>query len=209
MITYYKPNKNVKGSACSFKYNEYFDSLFIEMFKQTGWDDKRKKGSFKGSGDKIVSKFNVNEIAAFVDSIENNREFKIFHSSEKGSTSGSFSKYEMNGKQVGFSLSLTQKSSETNESTSIRIGFNFPESVLLREFLKTCLQLSNKKAIDKHQKFLNNNRNSNNGNNQSSGESWDDWSDFHSPKNEQKSTGNKATEYLPSEGEDIDDDDMF
>ena len=153
MLALYKPTKNNTGALVSFKYNKGYDSLFIEMAKQTGWDDTKKRGSFKNSPVKITAKFSVGEIASFVDAIENNREFKIFHSNDYGSTAGSFCPYIRGNDQVGYSLSLTQKNNEKNESNSLRIGFYFGEGVQIREYLKTCLAISNHSAINKQNEY--------------------------------------------------------
>jgi hypothetical protein len=153
MIALYKPTKNNTGALVSFKYNKKYDSLFIEMAKQTGWDDAKKRGSFKNSPVKIVAKFTTVEAATIIDAIENNREFKIFHSNDSGSTAGSFCPYLRDNNQVGHSLSLTQKNNEKNESNSLRIGFTFGEGVMIKEFLKTCLSISNHSAINKQNEY--------------------------------------------------------
>jgi len=153
MLQIYKPNPKVTGSCCSFKYNGYNDTFFIEMLKQTGWDDQKKRGSFKGSQTKIVSKFNINEVAAMIDVLNRNVEWKIFHSSPKGTTSGTFRPYLRNDQQVGYSLALFQKNSDTGEQKNIVIGLNYAESELLKEFLRTCIHQYSIKAIKEQEKY--------------------------------------------------------
>ena len=153
MIQFYKPNPRVSGTATSIKFNKGYDSIFIEMIKQTGWDDTKKRGSFKNSPVKIVAKFTTVEAATIIDAIENNREFKIFHSNDLGSTAGSFGPYLRDNNQVGHSLSLTQKNNEKNESNSLRIGFTFGEGILIREFLRTCLAISSHSSINKQNEY--------------------------------------------------------
>jgi len=165
MIALYKPTKNNTGALVSFKYNKKYDSLFVEMAKQTGWDDTKKRGSFKNSPVKIVAKFTTVEAATIIDAIENNREFKIFHSNDLGSTAGSFSPYIRDNNQVGHSLSLTQKNNEKNESNSLRIGFTFGEGVLIREFLRTCLAISSHSSINKQNEYALNKYKENKNNN--------------------------------------------
>lgn len=165
MIALYKPTKNNTGALASFKYNKKYDSLFIEMAKQTAWDDTKKRGSFKNSPVKIVAKFTMVEAASIIDAIENNREFKIFHSNDLGSTAGSFCPYMRGNDQVGYSLSLTQKNNERNESNSLRIPFSFGEGVLIREFLRTCLAISSHSSINKQNEYALNKYKENKNNN--------------------------------------------
>lgn len=153
-MQFYKPNKSVKGSATSFSFNPYNESLYIEMIKQASWDDAKKRGTFN-KDEKLLAKFNPNEIGAMLDVLNRNIEWKIFHQSDKGSTTGSFSPYKNQSNiQLGYSLSLYQKdANDANNTRSVRIGFTFAEAEVLKQFFITCLQEYSRKLIKKTEEY--------------------------------------------------------
>jgi len=152
----YKPNKNSSGSACQVQYNRFSDCLYISLVKQTGWNPQgnggKGTGTFKNSPVNILAKFSKFEIGSFLDAIERNVEFKFFHSSNMGSTSGSFQPYERNGRLIGFSLSIFQKDTENNQQNAV-IGFTFSETIVLRELLLQALRESAIKEFDKSEEY--------------------------------------------------------
>lgn len=150
----YKPNAKMSGSACSLNYNNYSESLYIEMIKQASWDDTKKRGTFDKEN-KLLAKFNPNEIGAMLDVLNRNTEWKIFHNSDKGSTSGSFSPYKnQSNVQMGYSLSLYQKdANDANNTRSVRIGFTFAEAEVLKQFFIACLQDYSRKLIKRTEDY--------------------------------------------------------
>ena len=146
MISFYKPNKSVKGTACSFYYNPNDKSFFCTMIKQHGWNEKTRTGSFsKNRNDpskRVNVKLNAVEVASFIDTIESNREFTGYHGSNQ-IVRFKFCPYVREDKQVGFSLSVTKELKEdSTNKTNFLIGFTYPESVLLREHLSHLLKES-------------------------------------------------------------------
>lgn len=86
MIQFYKPNPKVTGCACSFWLNR--DGTIMSSFiKQDSWNDAKKTGSFSKNKDnpkaRVIVKLNRIEIAGIIDTIESNREFSVYHNSEK------------------------------------------------------------------------------------------------------------------------------
>lgn len=143
MLAFYKPNKSVKGSLANFSFSSKGDKkgIFVEMVKQTGWDEKTAKGSFK-EGEKVNIKLSLIEAAAIIRAIEQNcsaAEKGFYHSSESGSAYINFTPYERGGSQVGFSLSVS-KQEGSSDKKNFYIGFDFNEARLLQEFLSFALE---------------------------------------------------------------------
>lgn len=142
MLPFYKPTKSVKGSLANFSFNSKGEKkgIFIEMVKQTGWDNQSSTGSFK-NGDKVNIKLSLIEAAALIRAIEQNTaaaEKGFYHSSAKGSATINFSPYVRDGKQIGFSLAIS-KQEGTSDRKNFLIGFDFNECQLLKEFLRFSL----------------------------------------------------------------------
>jgi len=142
MLAFYKPTRSVKGSLANFSFNSKGEKkgMFVEMVKQTGWDNQNSTGSFK-NGDKVNIKLSIFEAAAIMRAIEQNTaasEKGFYHSSAKGSATISFSPYIRDGKQIGFSLSIS-KQEGTSDRKNFVIGFDFNESWALKEFLRFSL----------------------------------------------------------------------
>lgn len=128
----YKPNGKKTGHACHFQLTSTGDGkgVYLDMVKQTGWDNATKKGSFKG-GDQIKIKFNETEIAGMIDSIESDRSLDLFHSSEQtGKTSIKFGPYA----DKGHSLAVSR------DGKSFLMGLTYPERRNLKEWLIFALQ---------------------------------------------------------------------
>jgi hypothetical protein len=142
MLTFYKPNKSVKGSLANISFNSKGEKkgIFIEMVKQTAWDEATGAASFK-NGEKVNVKLSLIEAAALIKAIEKNEaaaEKGFYHSSTGGSAYINFTPYARDGKQIGFSLSINKQEGQ-NEKKSFYIGFDFNESQLLKEFLRFSL----------------------------------------------------------------------
>lgn len=143
MLTFYKPNKSVKGSLANFSFNSKGEKkgIFIELVKQTAWDEASGSASFK-NGEKVNVKLSLIEVGALIKAIERNEaaaEKGFYHSTQAGSALINFSPYSRDGAQIGFSLSVSKQEGR-NEKKNFYIGFDFSECVLLREFLKFSLE---------------------------------------------------------------------
>jgi len=142
-IQFYKPNPKVTGSACSFWSSVKDRSLFGSFIKQSSWNDKTKTGSFKANKENPAAstqfKFNRNEVAAILDTIETNRPFSGYHSTSKQVTKFNFKPYikvvDKKETQVGFSYSVNREDKEdsTNKANFI-IGLTFAEARHLKEY---------------------------------------------------------------------------
>lgn len=137
MLQFYKPNKSVKGSAASFSLNSKKGSVFVQIIKQTGYDEAKRLGSFK-DGKQVSIQLNQIEIGAIIDVLEHQTEFKTVHKTEKFTTGINFTPYIKDGKQLGYGLSVNRSEGENKDSWLI--GFNFHEAVVVREWLKFALE---------------------------------------------------------------------
>ena len=146
-IQFYKPNKSNKGFAASFQDSHQNDCLFINLIKQSSWDDTKHIGSFAASRTDATAnttiKINDTEVGAFLDVIERNRPFTSFHDSD-APKSLSFTPWiskipveeGQKPEQRGFSLSITIGNKEDSSyKNPFYIGFSFAEARLIREFL--------------------------------------------------------------------------
>lgn len=156
MIQFYKPNPKNSGSACSF-WSNYDGSIMTSLIKQASWNDKAKKGSFAQNKDnpnkRVIVKLNPTEVGGLIDSIETNREFSNYHTSQNQTLQIKFTPYLRNGEQVGFSFSVFKqdKTDSTNKASYV-IGFTYPEARYLKEFLIYVLRKIFEAENEKHQK---------------------------------------------------------
>jgi len=156
MIQFYKPNPKTTGSACSF-WSNYDGSIMASLIKQASWDNNAKKGSFAKNKDnpnkRVIVKLNPAEVGGLIDSIETNREFSNYHTSQNQTLQIKFAPYIRNGDQVGFSFSVFKqdKQDSTNKASYV-IGFTFPEARYLKEFLIYVLRKIFEKERESHQK---------------------------------------------------------
>ena len=156
MIQFYKPNPKNTGSACSFGSN-YDGSIMASLIKQASGDDKGKKGSFAKNKDnpskRVIVKLNPTEVGGLIDSIETNREFSNYHTSQNQTLQIKFVPYMRNGDQVGFSFSVyKQDKQDSTNKVSYVIGFTFAEARYLKEFLIYVLRKIFEQENEKHQK---------------------------------------------------------
>lgn len=145
MIHIYHPNKAVKGFATSFWYSERDDTIFATLIKQSGWDDVKQNGIFKGSIDdpnkKVNIKLEYTEISAILDCIDRGRPFTNFHDNDEFKKSISFTPWMGQDNagvavQRGFSFSVTvQSKQDSTFKNSFYIGLTYAEARLIREFL--------------------------------------------------------------------------
>ena len=139
MIQFYKPNKKVTGSACSFWLNDD-GSIMASLIKQDGWNNQKNTGSFSKNKDnpngRVIVKLGETEIASIIDCLETNRKWSTYHRSSKQSLQINFGPYERNGDQLGFSFSVNKQDAEdSTNKVGFLIGFNFGEGRYLKEFL--------------------------------------------------------------------------
>lgn len=145
MIQFYKPNPKVTGSACSFWLNRD-GSIMASFIKQDSWNDAKKIGSFSKNKDnpkaRVIIKLNRIEVAGMIDAIESNREFSVYHNSEKQTLQIKFCAYldKTTQAQKGFSFSVNKQDKEdTTSKLGFIIGFTFPEARLLKHDLEIFL----------------------------------------------------------------------
>jgi len=139
MIQFYKPNKKVTGSACSFWLNDD-GSIMASLIKQDGWNDKKNTGSFSKNKDnpngRVIVKLGETEVAAIIDCLETNRKWSTYHRSSKQSLQINFGTYDRSGEQLGFSFSVNKQDvDDSTNKVGFIIGFNFGEGRYLKEFL--------------------------------------------------------------------------
>lgn len=147
MVQFYKPNAKMTGCACQFYLNHNDGSFFTTLIKQASWDANKKTGSFQANKDNptknVIIKLNQAEVAGFIDALERSVEFKGYHSSSQQVVQFSFGPYLREGKQVGFSYSVTKQGKEdTTQKASFLMGLYFNEAVLLRTHLEFLLNKS-------------------------------------------------------------------
>lgn len=132
-MQFYKPNGSNTGNAVGFNFNSKEGALHAQFVKQTG------PKSFKG-GKKFNLKFNATEIGAFLNCIERGRGEKLFHQSEKGSTSIELKEYAKSDTKNGFTISVNPRANEGEEKPqSYGFWFDAKEARTLKEYLQFVL----------------------------------------------------------------------
>lgn len=151
MIQFYKPNPKNTGCGCSFKVSVKDDCVFVNLIKQSSWDESKKRGSFAGNAQNpkmsASVKLNSTEIGDIISAMRRNVEFSGFHDSPKQVTRIKFSPYNRPSKenpqvstQVGYSLSISKESKENaQDKTSFLMGFTFGEAIKLESYFALCL----------------------------------------------------------------------
>lgn len=138
----YKANKANKGAACSFSFNSKEAALYIQLIKQTGYDDAKHLGSFSG-GEKITIKSSLAEIGSFLDVLKRNVEYSTVHKSKGATTQIWLAPYivDFNGTktQKGFGLRVSKKTDDGVESKFL-MPINFGEAQLLQVYLDFVLR---------------------------------------------------------------------
>lgn len=154
-LIYYKPNPKKSGTACNWTFNSKTGAgkaVFLEIIKQTSWDDKNKTGGFK-NGDKINIKFGYEkEVGAFLRVLSDtdpvklngkvnpnpNQNAKFYHTSEAGTKTINFTKSVWNG-NVLYGLSVTDAPKDGEKST-YRVSFDADEAYTLKRWFEFALE---------------------------------------------------------------------
>lgn len=139
-LQFFKPNPRGTGHACSFNVQTKAEDetgrkvrgVYLEIIKQTSWDNSAKTGSFK-DGQKINIKFSKTEAAGLLDAIERVTTAKMFHSSGDKTTSIEFTPWMDGENYKGFGFAILQN------KVSYRVGLTPAEVTELREWLKFSL----------------------------------------------------------------------
>jgi len=138
-LEFYKGGKTIKGAATSFTVASKKSTIFVNIIKQTGYNEQTHRGVYQGGIQHSIA-LGAHECAAIINTIESNEPYETVHPSEKYTSTIKFEKYEKDGKQLGFGLKIfrSEKGNETKEN--FLIGFSFQEAVLLREWLRFALE---------------------------------------------------------------------
>lgn len=100
MRTYFKPNKSKTGSLFSVSLTPESNGVFVNIVKQTGWDEAKNKGSFQG-GSKVTIKFSELEVAGIKMALNTNGECKFFHTSGENKSQGSVKFFQITKEENG------------------------------------------------------------------------------------------------------------
>jgi hypothetical protein len=142
MIQIYKPNKSNTGHAIRASVNSKDGVLYINFIKQTGYDEARHIGSFKG-GTSASVKFNIWEIGALIDSFSRNQQYKSIHTSPGKTVNISAGPYSLDksdpSKISGYGISISVKAEKMENPIKFSIPFNFGERQVFIEYLKFAL----------------------------------------------------------------------
>lgn len=133
-LNFYKPNKSVKGALASFSFNSKDGALYIQLVRQTSYDEKRHIGGFK-DGAKLNTKFNAMEIGGLLRSLKELKEAKFIHTTPESKTNITFGPYNKKDSDelAGFGMRI-YKGEE-----SFSVPFSLDEAYLLEEYLKYVL----------------------------------------------------------------------
>lgn len=145
-LKFYKPNPRSTGCAAGVSFNSKDEAVYIEFIKQVSWDDRLKRGVFKGGKQGNV-KFSLTEVGGLLKTLEKGTEYSGYHHvpDSTKSTRINFGLYYGNREAKtdckGFSLSVVRTDSENSETGEEKflIGLTFNEGRLLIEYLKYAL----------------------------------------------------------------------
>ena len=127
------------------------------MIKQDGWNSQKRTGSFiknkKNPKATVIVKFSPTEVAGIIDSIETNRTFSTYHSSQNQISKIKFCPYMKDDEQIGFSYTVNKENKEdSTDKSGFVIGFKYPEARLLKQYLINALNKSFKFFSNKSEK---------------------------------------------------------
>ena len=139
----YKGNSKGSGAAASFTFNTDTKDVYLEIVKQTSWNESSKTASFK-DGDKKILKLGVSEVGQILEVINSNgvRTYSTVHKNtydENKTTSIKFNGYGEGlsaGNPSGYAFSTS--AGESKFSISFTIG----EAEVIRLFLSAAVVAS-------------------------------------------------------------------
>lgn len=147
-LTFYKPNSKNSGAAFQISIGKT-NELFFKLIKQSGWDDVKKRGSFKDNVNSpqksMASKLNALEAASIINSINSKIEFKTYHKSKNQNLMISFGLMldKATNQEKGFSLRiLKEEAANSVDKIQFSMGFYPNEALLLKMFLEEYIKLS-------------------------------------------------------------------
>jgi hypothetical protein len=140
-IEFYKPQKTGNGTCATFECNSSIEDpkkcgFYINILKQSSWDDKTRTGSFKenvNNPDKHKKiKLNDLELSNILYVLESGSEkkFSTVHKNGEKTTPIFFEPYIKDSIFVGYVLKID----------GVGIAFNIVEAIKLREYIKASLQ---------------------------------------------------------------------
>jgi len=133
MPQFYKGNSTLKGHGVSFSSNPKEKCIFVQMVKQSDWNQERHLGSF--AGPKITVKLNLSEIGELLDMFRNNRSYSKPHSN---GVQVRFAPYIVGEEQKGYGITISKKE---DENTTTWLGsFNFADKEVIVEYLSYALR---------------------------------------------------------------------
>ena len=172
MVTFYKPNSNNNGAACSF-YTSDDGAFMVSLLRQFSWDDKTNKASFTQNRGKekgnIVVKLSALEVANLILTIDTKVDFKGYHKAPKSPTASSirFGLYRDKNTgepKGGYAFGIFQTNKQSGDKNSMFILLGDAEVIYLREYLVYYLHNSFASDAEKlKQKRQKNNSNFNKG----------------------------------------------
>lgn len=159
-LTFYKPNSKGQGSAAAFSFNSTTrkaktdpdnKAFFLEIIKQTSWNEESKTGSFKG-GEKTNIKLSLTEIGGFIRVLKDLRDIqldnankavssenqtaKFFHQNDNGSKGITFTKSAyLSGTKKTIVYGLVVNVTSEDKKDIFRIGFDINEAETLLNWL--------------------------------------------------------------------------
>lgn len=145
-IEFYSPNRSIKGGTLYASFNSKEGCVYFKLVAQTSWDDKTKRGGFKG-GKNINVKFSQEEVGAILYCARNKTSTKFYHTHPTtGNCSGEFKYYVIKNEDGSISkdgFGLVVRKQETAEqggnSIEIKIGFTLGGAERLAQYLEFAL----------------------------------------------------------------------
>jgi hypothetical protein len=147
---FFSPLPENRGAALYVSFNSKDGAMYFKLIKQTNYDIKTKKGTFRGGAITNV-KFSEDETGGFIEAIRNRGKFTFYHQFESQSpTSGQFNYYERDdgrgGRRGGFGLTLKK------DNIEYKVGFSVGGAERLMEYLKFALNHINSATYSKDKK---------------------------------------------------------
>lgn len=138
----FKSSKSIKGCAAGISFNSKEQCLFIQLVKQTSYNEETRLGSFAG-GEKVTIKSSKAEIGSLLDVLRRNVPYSTVHRSRDAMTQIYFEPYFIVNNETqqkehkGYGLRVIKKSQD--KESKFLMSFNFGEAELLRSYLNFAL----------------------------------------------------------------------